>query len=215
MIAVRNLCLQAGEFSLRDIDFEVPTGSYAVLMGRTACGKTTVLEAICGLQRAVSGTILLHGQDVTRLKPAARGIGFVPQDGALFTTMTVWQHLAFPLAIRKWRRKDIDQRVEELADLLGLSSLLTRKPQGLSGGERQRTALGRALSYRPGILCLDEPLSALDEQTHEETCELLKTVHRCSDVTTLHITHSQLEAGRLADRYFIFREGQVSEETPA
>ena len=98
---------------------------------------------------------------------------------------------------------------------MGLSSLLTCKPHGLSGGERQRTALGRALSYRPGILCLDEPLSALDEETHEETCELLKTVHRQSKVTTLHITHSQLEARRLADRYFVFRHGQVTEESPA
>jgi len=215
MIAVNELCLKAEEFSLQNINFEVPTGSYAVLMGRTACGKTTVLEAICGLKPAVSGAISLHGQDVTNLKPAARGIGFVPQDGALFTTMTVWQHLAFPLTVRRWSRKDIDQRVEELAGMLGLSSLLTRKPHGLSGGERQRTALGRALSYRPGILCLDEPLSALDEETHEETCELLQTVHRQSNVTTLHITHSQVEAGRLADRYFVFRNGQVTEESPA
>jgi len=214
VIAVKNLSLQAGEFSLQNINLEVPTGSYAVLMGRTACGKTTLLEAICGLKRTVSGTILLNGRDVTRLKPAARGIGFVPQDGALFTSMTVFQHLAFPLSIRRWKRKDIDHRVEELADLLGLSSLLHRKPQGLSGGERQRTALGRVLSYRPRLLCLDEPLSALDEHTHAETCELLKTVHRHSDVTTLHITHSRLEAGRLADRYFIFRDGQVSEESP-
>jgi ABC-type sugar transport system ATPase subunit len=214
MISVKNLCLQAGDFSLQDISFEVPTGNYAVLMGRTACGKTTALEAICGLKKTLSGTILLHGQDVTDLKPAARGIGFVPQDGALFTTMTVSQHLAFPLSIRKWKQNDIDQRVGELADLLGLSSLLQRKPHGLSGGERQRTALGRALSYRPSILCLDEPLSALDEETHEQTCDLLKTVHNRSNVTTLHITHSQQEAARLADRYFVFRDGQVSEHWP-
>jgi ABC-type sugar transport system ATPase subunit len=211
VIAVKDLCLQVGDFSLQDINFEVPGGSYAVLMGPTACGKTTVLEAICGLKQVVSGRIILQGRDVTHLKPAARGIGFVPQDGALFSTMTVREHLAFPLSIRKWPRDEIDRRVGELADLLGLSALLHRKPQGLSGGERQRTALGRALSFRPGVLCLDEPLTALDEQTHGEMCELLKTVHRHSDVTTLHITHSQTEAGRLASRVLVFRDGQVCE----
>jgi molybdate/tungstate transport system ATP-binding protein len=213
MISVNNLCLRSGDFTLQNISFEVPTGCYAVLMGRTACGKTMLLEAICGLKRTISGMICLHGQEVTRIKPAARGIGFVPQDGALFTTMTIAEHLAFPLSIRKWKRKDINQRVEELADMLGLSSLLYRKPEGLSGGERQRVALGRALSFRPGLLCLDEPLSALDEHTHVEICDLLKRVHQHNKVTTLHITHSQLEASRLADRTLILQDGEISEKT--
>ena len=176
MIRLRGLAVQAGEFRLNGIGLEIPTGQYGVLMGRTGSGKTTILEAICGLRRVLGGSIELMGRDVTGLPPAERGIGYVPQDRALFQTMTVRQHLAFALKIRRWARDAMDQRVHELAELLGIGALLHRKPPGLSGGESQRVALGRALAFRPDILCLDEPLSALDDETRLEMYDLLETV---------------------------------------
>ncbi len=159
MIKVNNLSIRVGAFALDDISFAVPRSVYAVMMGRTGSGKSTLLECICGLRKAQAGTIQLGGRDVTHLKPAERGIGYVPQDRALFPTMTVRHHLDFPLVIRHWKTEDIQCRTHELADLLGIEYLLDRKPQGLSGGESQRVALGRALAFKPNILLLDEPLA--------------------------------------------------------
>jgi len=189
---------------------DIPTGHYGVLMGKTGSGKTTLLEAICGLRAVTGGRIFLMGSEVTNLKPAGRGIGYVPQDRALFQTMTVREHLAFALTIRRWERAEIDRRVDELAELLGLQHLLVRKPQGLSGGEAQRVALGRALAFRPGILCLDEPLSALDDETRQEMYELLQKVQAHTGVTTLHVTHHRGEASRLADSILLLKNGRIT-----
>jgi ABC-type sugar transport system ATPase subunit len=213
MIALEDVTVRAGTFSLRGISLEIPKGHYGVLMGRTACGKTTILETLCGLKPARAGRILLDGRDATHLKAAERGIGYVPQDGALFSTMTVRRHLAFALEIRKAPQETIQARVAELAELLGIERILDRKPPGLSGGEQQRVALGRALSARPGILCLDEPLGCLDEETHDEVCELLKRVCREVAVTTLHVTHSMSEARKLADRIFRIENGTITRVT--
>jgi ABC-type sugar transport system ATPase subunit len=209
LIRIENLHVQAGTFSLDSISFEVATGQYAVLMGRTGSGKTTLMESICGLRKVACGRIWLWDRDVTRLKPAERGIGFVPQDGALFGTMTVRQQLGFALTVRRWTRQQIDRRVGELAELLGIKDLLHRKPAGLSGGERQRVALGRALAARPGVLCLDEPLSALDDATREEMYGLLSSVRQFAGVTTLHITHNRNEATRLADVVLLLEAGKI------
>ncbi|MBI2421682.1 MAG: ABC transporter ATP-binding protein [Candidatus Hydrogenedentes bacterium] len=216
MIELDHITVQAGDFVIRDVSMTIPTGDYGMLMGRTGCGKTTILEAICGLKLCVSGSIRLLGHDVTRLKPAERGIGFVPQDGALFSTMSVEEHLGFALVLRKWPRAEIKARVKELSDLLQIGHLLHRKPFGLSGGERQRVALGRALAFRPRILCLDEPLSALDYDTRLETCELLETIQQRLEVTVIHITHDRTEADRLADHVFLIEDGilrEVNEHT--
>jgi molybdate/tungstate transport system ATP-binding protein len=210
MIAVEHLSLRVGAFALADINFAVPTGQYAVLMGRTGTGKTTLLEAICGLKTVAGGTIRLNDRDVTRLAPGARGIGYVPQDAALFATMTVREHLAFALAIRRRPQAEVTARVGELAELLGLTRLLGRKPAGLSGGEAQRVALGRALAFRPSILCLDEPLSALDEATKEEMYTLLRSVQRHEPVTALHVTHSREDAERLATVILHIENGVIS-----
>lgn len=209
MIALDDLTVQAGGFRLTGISLEIADGQYGVLMGRTACGKTTILETLCGLKAARAGRIVLNGQDVTTTKASERGIGYVPQDGALFTTLTVREHLAFALKIRKAPRSVVTERVTELARLLGITSLLDRKPFGLSGGERQRVALGRALSAYPKILCLDEPLGCLDEETQEEMCELLQRICREVKITTLHVTHSMTEARTLADCLFRVEDGQV------
>ena len=209
MIAVDHLTVRVGGFALENVGFDVPTGQYAVLMGRTGAGKTTLLEALCGLKAVASGTIQLNGRDVTRLKPAERGIGYVPQDRALFQTMTVREHLAFALTIQKAGRQVIQQSVAELSRLLGIEHLLDRRPPGLSGGEAQRVALGRALSARPGVLCLDEPLSALDDETRQEMYELMEHVQKTTNVTILHVTHNLGEAEQLADRIFLLRHGKV------
>ncbi len=209
MIVAEDLTVRAGEFCLEAVSFEIPNGSYGVLMGRTGCGKTTILEAICGLRPVTGGRVLLMDEDVTQLKPAQRGIGYVPQDGALYSTMTVREHLAFALKVRRRPAAEIDRRVAELSALLGLEELLERLPPGLSGGEQQRVALGRALSAGPQVLCLDEPLSALDDETRQQMYELLKSVQEQTGVTTLHVTHSRGEAQRLADAVLELRDGKV------
>jgi len=176
MVELDNITVRSGPFTLRDISFEVQGGQYAVLMGKTGVGKTTLLEAICGLRKVATGRILLHGADVTQLHPADRGVGYVPQDLALFPTLTVREHLAFALQIRRIAAQTISSRVAEFAELLSIMHLLDRVPRGLSGGEAQRVALGRALSFHPQVLLLDEPLSALDEETRHEMYDLLKRV---------------------------------------
>lgn len=211
MIQIDHLHARAGGFSIRDVTFTVPQGCYGVLMGRTGSGKTTLLEAICGLRQVVAGRVRIAGRDVTRLKPGERGIGLVPQDLALFPTMSVRQHLAFALEVRRAPRESIGARVNELARILGIAHLLDRSTAGLSGGESQRVALGRALSFRPGVLLLDEPLSALDETTRDEMHALLRDVQRSTGVTTLHITHSRAEARALAQKFFVVENNSVRE----
>jgi ABC-type sugar transport system ATPase subunit len=211
MIRLDRLCLRAGAFRLDDVSLTIDAGQYAVLMGKTGCGKSTLLEAVAGLKPAHAGRILLEERDVTDLRPSERGVGYVPQDLALFPTLTVRDHLAFALVVRDWPQVAIDRRIGELAGLLSIGGLLGRYPQGLSGGEAQRVALGRALSFRPRVLLLDEPLSALDEDTRGEVIELLRSVQRVTGVTTLHVTHSLTEARRLADRLFVLERGVLSE----
>jgi ABC-type sugar transport system ATPase subunit len=209
MIVVEAMAVQAGEFRLDDVCLRVPTGGYAVLMGKTGSGKTTILEAVIGLRTVTRGRIWLDDREVTHLKPAVRGIGYVPQDGALFSKMTVAEQMALALVIRRVPEAVIRQRVRELGELLGIAHLLHRKPRGLSGGERQRVALGRALSFRPRILCLDEPLSALDDETRRQMCDLLASIRAKTGVTTLHITHNLAEAQILADCLFRLENGRI------
>jgi molybdate/tungstate transport system ATP-binding protein len=210
MIEVVNLSIQAGEFRVDDVSFTVPTSQYAVLMGRTGSGKTTILEAICGLKHVRSGAIRLGGTDVTSLRPAERGIGFVPQDAALFDSMTVADHLDFALRIRHWSRRERIARVAEVAAMVGVEHLLERRPLGLSGGERQQVALGRAISFQPAILCLDEPLSALDDDSRDEMIQLIKRIQQETGVTALHVTHNRHEAESLADVRFQLEDGRVT-----
>jgi len=209
MIALEAAELMQGRFHLRDIAFAVPASAYGVLMGATGCGKTSLIEAICGLRLLRCGRVLVGGRDVTRLPPGDRGLGYVPQDLALFSTMDVRAHLAFAPHVHGWPVSAIATRVADLASRLGITHLLERRIQGLSGGERQRVALGRALAARPAALLLDEPLSAVDEDTRASLCDLLKQVQREQGVTVLHITHDRREADRLADVLFRMDGGRV------
>ncbi|MFP6866428.1 MAG: ABC transporter ATP-binding protein [Roseibacillus sp.] len=209
MIELIDISWHAGEFSLRRISCVIPAGKYTVLMGRTGCGKTSVAELICGLRHPREGKILIAGREVTRRPSGERNIGYVPQDGALFPTMTVREQIGFGPGIRRKPRKEIEEVVTRLAAELGLEHLLDRKPDGLSGGERQRVALGRALAVNPEVLLLDEPLSALDEDTRDEMAELLKRIQTEHSLTALHITHSSREAEQLADCVLRMEEGVI------
>lgn len=209
MIRVEKLIVRAGVFQLRELSLNVPTGGYAVLMGKTGSGKTTLLEAVTGLKPVVSGHIILGNADVTRLKPAERNIGYVPQDGALFTTMSVRDQIGFALDIRRIDKQAINRRVQHLAELLEIEPLLDRTVVGLSGGEKQRVALGRALAFGPSTLLLDEPLSALDHVTRTQIVGLLKRIREETDVTCLHVTHNREETAALADVCLELDDGRL------
>ncbi len=211
MIQLQNVSVTAGAFQLHGLSLKLVAGEHAVLMGRTGRGKTTILETICGLRRVASGRILLGEIDVTHWDPADRRIGYLPQDLALFPTLSVYEHFAFALELQKKPREFIDSRVHQLAELLGVTGLLQRRVQGLSGGESQRVALGRALAASPPVLLLDEPLSALDDATRQEIRSLLKQVQQQTGVTILHVTHNRQDADALADRILILEEGRIAE----
>ena len=209
MIEIQQLAVTVGAFKLQNVNLTVQSGEYAVLTGPTGCGKSTLLETICGLKRLTAGKILVNGRPIQDLLPAKRQIGFVPQDAALFPEMTVEKQLGFSLMVRKVNRQLCQQRVNELLELLELTHLRSRTPTGLSGGEKQRVAIGRALAFRPTLLCLDEPLSAIDQNMRQRMVEHLKTIHTAESTTILHATHYpdelrdidsigfQLEQGRL------------------
>jgi ABC-type sugar transport system ATPase subunit len=211
MIRFDQITWRAGAFRLEDVSFTVPAQRYAVLMGRTGCGKTSLLEILCGLRAPQSGRVFIGEREVTDLPPGERGIGYVPQDGAMFPTMTVREQIGFALSLRQRPATEVEQRVRELADQLGVAHLLDRLPQNLSGGERQRVALGRALAAKPSVLLLDEPLSALDEELRDDLAALLKRIQREHGLTALHITHSRREATLLADVVFRLENGRVIE----
>ncbi len=207
MIEVKNLRARAGNFELRGINLRLNRGEYFVLVGPTGCGKTFLIECICGLRRVDEGEIWIDHRDVTQLEPAARGVGYVPQDYALFPTMTVYENIAFGLKVR--RCPDIQERVARMTEMLGIGELSERYPRNLSGGEQQRVAVARALVTQPDILLLDEPLSALDQATSESLCGELKRIQRETETTTIHICHNFEEMLMVADRAGVLHEGRL------
>ena len=209
MISVQQLLLRQGDFELSQISFEIPSNAYAILMGATGSGKTTLLESICGLRAIAGGKILMDGDEITRTPPAQRQIGYVPQDSSLFPTMKVHRQIAFGMEVRGFSQTERNQRVEELASSLEITAILDRYPRRLSGGELQRVALARALSFRPRLLCLDEPLSALDGDTRNNLTKLLKKIQQSESVTVLHITHNLEEGIQLGTDHFRLEKGQV------
>lgn len=210
MIRFENISWSAGTFALSGVSFTVPQGSYAVLMGRSGSGKTSLLELLCGLRFPSSGAIWIGDREITNLTPGERSIGYVPQDGALFPTMTVRENIGFAPRIRRESGPGSRAAVESLAERLGIAGVLDRKPQHLSGGERQRVALARALAATPTVLVLDEPLSALDEELREDLARLLKEIQRDLKLTTLHVTHHRQEAAQLADHVLRLENGSVA-----
>ncbi len=207
MIEIRDLNARAGDFRLRDINLRIERGEYFVLLGPTGAGKTFLIECICGLRRVESGKILIGGRDVTYLDPAARNVGYVPQDYALFPTMTVYDNVAFGLKVK--RASDIRGKVLKVAEMLRIESFLDRYPQTLSGGEKQRVALGRAIVTEPDVLLMDEPLSALDPATGEFLARELRRVQRETGITTVHVCHNFEEMLMVADRAGVLNKGEL------
>ncbi|MGY8768549.1 MAG: ABC transporter ATP-binding protein [Pirellulales bacterium] len=210
MLELRDVDICSGSFTLENLSLSITPGEYAIIMGQTGCGKTTLLEGICGLRPVSSGSIQYNEKDVTHLAPQSRGFGYVPQDLALFRTMTVYDNMAYALKARQAPMSLIDSNVNDLAKLLEIEPLLTRSTSSLSGGQAQRVALGRALAFEPLMLLLDEPLSALDEKTHAKLCDVLKQVQAETKVTVLHVTHDSQEAKKLGDKIYQFDQGQLT-----
>ncbi len=211
MIAVEDLSLRAGEFQLQDVSFRIGRGEYFILLGPTGCGKTLLVEAICGLNAPERGRIYLDGRDVTTADPAWRKIGYVPQDYGLLPFKTVEQNIAFGLEAHGVDKKSAGERLDAIFNMLDIGHLRARYPARLSGGERQRVALGRALAIKPDVMVLDEPLSALDEGTCRELMGRLKELHAQLNTTFIHICHRVEEALTLGDTLGIMRDGSIEQ----
>lgn len=209
MIEIKNLSVDLGPFRLQDINLKIEPGEYFIILGPTGSGKTILLESVAGLHPIKGGEIWLNGREVTNLEPERRGIGFVYQDYALFPHLSVKGNLIFGLKQRKRPKGEMQQIVDWLAGLLGVSHLLERNPTTLSGGERQKVALARALSISPEVLLLDEPLSALDPHTREGVQQELRQIHRRLKPTIIHVTHDFEEAIALGDRIAVLSEGRI------
>jgi ABC-type sugar transport system ATPase subunit len=196
---------------LRGLDIEVLEGELFVLVGPSGCGKTTLLRAVAGLAELDAGRILLRDVDITTVPAEARNVAMVFQDYALYPHMTVWDNLAFGLKRHRVPRQEIPRRIERVARMLGIEALLERKPHQLSGGQQQRVALGRAIVREPALFLMDEPLSNLDAQIRANTRAELKELQRRLGVTTLYVTHDQVEAMTIADRLAVMNQGKLEQ----
>jgi multiple sugar transport system ATP-binding protein len=216
-ISLRNLTKVYGDDvrAVDAVDLEIDDGEFMVLVGPSGCGKSTLLRLIAGLEEATDGTIEIAGKDVTVIAPQERDIAMVFQNYALYPHMTVEQNLAFGLRIRGVAREERKQRVRDVARTLGLLELLGRKPAALSGGQRQRVAIGRAMVREPIAFLMDEPLSNLDAKLRVSMRASLTRLHAELRVTTVYVTHDQIEAMTLGQRVAVMRDGRVQQvDTP-
>ena len=205
-----------GKAVLDDVSLEVHDGELFVLLGPSGSGKTTVLRCVAGLEQPSAGEILIGERDVTRLDPAARDVAMVFQTQALYPHLTVRGNIAFGLEVRHVAPADVERRVQQAADRLGLGAVLDRRPGELSGGERQRAALGRALVREPHVFLFDEPLSNLDPTMRGELRAELVELHRTLGATMIYVTHDQVEAMAIAQRIGLLAAGRLRQVgTPA
>jgi multiple sugar transport system ATP-binding protein len=200
-----------GVEAVRDVSLEVDEGEFVVLVGPSGCGKSTLLRLIAGLEEVTAGTVEIAGRDVTMVPPPDRDIAMVFQNYALYPHKTVRQNLGFGLKQRKVAKEEIERRVDEVAAMLGLEELMGRRPAQLSGGQRQRVAIGRALVREPAAFLLDEPLSNLDAKLRTSMRSELARLHDRLKVTTVYVTHDQIEAMTLGDRVVVLRDGVVQQ----
>jgi multiple sugar transport system ATP-binding protein len=200
-----------GVKGIDDLSLDIADGEFMVLVGPSGCGKSTALRSIAGLEEVTSGTISIGAQVVNDLPPKDRDIAMVFQNYALYPHMTVEQNLAFGLQQRKTPRDEIRRRVAEVAGLLGLEEYLKRKPAALSGGQRQRVAMGRAIVREPKAFLMDEPLSNLDAKLRVSMRASLSQLHERLGVTTVYVTHDQVEAMTLGQRVCVMRDGRLQQ----
>jgi multiple sugar transport system ATP-binding protein len=194
-----------------DVNMTIPEGEFMVLVGPSGCGKTTLLRTIGGLEELTSGRILIGNRDVTKAAPAARDVAMVFQNYALYPHMTVRKNLGYGLRVRRTPRKEIAGRVNEVAKLLGLEGLLDRRPAQLSGGQQQRVAMGRAIIRQPAAFLMDEPLSNLDAKLRVGMRTSLAQLHSRLGVTTVYVTHDQVEAMTLGQRVAVMQDGRIQQ----
>ena len=201
--------------AVNDFDFEIPDGKLIGLLGPSGCGKSTALNLICGLLKPTEGKIFFGEDDVTGLPPENRGVGMVFQNYALYPNMTVYGNIAYSLKIRKVPKKEIDQRVREVARILEIESLLDRKPAALSGGQKQRVAIGAAIIRQPKAFLMDEPLSNLDAKLRGQMRIEISKLHQRLGTTIIYVTHDQTEAMTLGTRIVVMKDGVVQQvDTP-
>ena len=195
-----------------DVTFSFDAGTLNVLLGPSGCGKSTTLRLVAGLERADAGRITIAGRDVTGLPPAKRSIAMVFQSYALFPHLTVAENIVFGLRVRGVVRAEIEARLARVADLLGLTGLLQRKPSQLSGGQQQRVALGRAIIAEAPVCLMDEPLSNLDAQLRAEMRVEIRALQRKLGITMVYVTHDQVEAMSMADHVVLMRSGRIEQD---
>ncbi|MBU2530479.1 MAG: ATP-binding cassette domain-containing protein [Elusimicrobia bacterium] len=209
MIKTEKLCLKAGKFNLKNIDFNVKKGEYCVILGTTGSGKTLLMECMTGLKKINTGKIFLNGRNAINLPPEERNIGYVPQDYALFPFLNVKENISLGLKLQKCPLEEINERVTNISETLSIKDLLNRDIKALSGGEKQRVALARALIINPDILLLDEPYSAIDSGTRRRLWWHMKALHQKTQKTIIHITHDLQEALVLSETVHIIIDGKI------
>jgi len=197
--------------AVSDVDLQVEVGSFFSLLGPSGCGKTTTLRIIAGFTRPLRGTVLLEGRDVTEVPPEKRNMGMVFQYYAIFPHMNVYDNIAFGLRMRGLDKEEIRKRVQRALKQVGLVGYESRYSRELSGGEEQRVALARAIVIQPTVLLLDEPLSALDKNLREEMQFWVKDLQKTIGVTTIYVTHDQIEAMTVSDRMAVMNKGKIEQ----
>ena len=204
-----------GVTAVDEVSMEIAAGEFVTFLGSSGSGKTTTLMMIAGFCEPDSGSIVVGGNDVTRLAPQKRGLGFVFQQYLLFPHMTVWENVAFPLQLRGVSKAEQRRRVGETLEMAGLSAMARRRPRELSGGQQQRVALCRALVYRPPVILMDEPLGALDKKLRDQLQTEIKRIQQELGLTVIYVTHDQEEALVLSDRIAVMRDGRIDQfDTP-
>ncbi len=198
-----------GVKAVHDFNLEIPDGEFVVLVGPSGCGKSTTLRMVAGLEEISGGTIAIGDRVVNDIPPKDRDIAMVFQNYALYPHMSVYDNMAFGLKLRKFPKKEIDERIRDAARILGLDTLLERKPKALSGGQRQRVAVGRAIVRKPAVFLLDEPLSNLDAKLRVQMRVEINQLHDKLGATMIYVTHDQVEAMTMGDRIVVMRDGLV------
>ena len=201
-----------GDFvALHELDLDIQEGEFLTLLGPSGCGKTTTLRLVAGFIEPTNGSILLGDQDVTQVAPQHREIGMVFQDYALFPHMTIADNIGFGLKERRYPKNDINERVKELLDLIRLPEVHDRYPAEVSGGQQQRIAVARAVAYPPKVLLMDEPLGALDLKLRETMQIELRRIQQELAITTIYVTHDQIEAMNMSDRIVVMNAGRIEQ----
>src|SRR3954470_14401131 len=200
-----------GTRAVNQISLDIRDGEFMVLVGPSGCGKTTALRMVAGLEEISEGALRIGERVVNHVPPRDRDIAMVFQSYALYPHLSVYENIAFGLRLKKMDKSEIDQRVQRAADLLGLQEFLKRKPRALSGGQRQRVALGRAIVRHPAAFLMDEPLSNLDAKLRVQMRAEIAKLQNDLGVTTIYVTHDQIEAMTMGDRVAVMRKGEIQQ----